>query len=351
MNHASRTPAPLWPLWAGLIAALFTIALAAGEPTEAAHGWLVAFFLWSSAPLGALALALIQMLTGGRWADAMAPTIRIGLAAVPVLFFFYLILLIGLHALYPWARSASAAAPDVARLYLNAPSFIARDLLALTGCTIIALFLIGGRLSLLGAALGLAFYGLTVFFTPIDWALSLEPHFTNSSFGATIATQHLMTTLALAAIIQPARATERANGDIGALLLAVSLGAVYLGLMTFIVKWYGDQPDDAAWYLARVEGAGLLLLVGAVALGATVPIVALAWERARASATALRLVGSSTLAGVILHDFWLIAPQGPWLAAAVALSGLAAMAGLSVGLAFFIDRRIGGARAAARSVS
>jgi len=348
MSRAALAPAPLWPLWGGLVAALLTVALATAEPAAAARGWLVAFFFWSSAPLGALALALIQMLTGGRWAEAIAPTIRIGLAAVPILLFFFLILLIGLHALYPWAQSTSAAAPDVASLYLTAPSFIARDLIALIGCAIIALFLLGNRLSLLGAALGLLFYGLTIFFLPIDWALSLDPRFTNSSFGATMATQHLMTALALATMIQPARAIERANGDLGALLFAVSLGALYLGLMTFIVKWYGDQPDDAAWYLVRAQGVGLVLLVGAIALGAIVPIVGLAWERARASPTVLRWIGGSTLVGIALHNFWLIAPQGPWLAAAVAVSALAAMAGLSVGVAPFIDRRVG-ARAAARS--
>jgi hypothetical protein len=347
----SGVVAPLWPLWAGLIAALLTLTLAIVEPEATAHGWLVAFFFWSSAPIGALALALIQMLTSGRWAEAIAPTFRLCLTAMPILLLFFVVTLIGLRVLYPWAHSPSAIAPDVSALYLNAPGFAMRGLVALIVWSIIALCLLKGLLSPVGAALGLVFYGLAVSLISVDWTLSLDPHFTDSAFGAVTATQHLGAALALATMIQPNRAIERADGDLGALLLAVSLGAFYLGLMTYIVKWYGDQPDDAAWYLVRAKGVALGLLVGAVTLGAVVPIVALAWERVRVSAMALRLVGGSTLIGIALHDFWLIAPQGPWLAALAGFLALAAMTGLSVGLAPFVDRRIVGARFAERSAS
>ena len=91
-----------------------------------------------------------------------------------------------------------------------------------------------------------------------------------------------------------------------ALLLASALGAFYLGLMTFIVKWYGDQPDDAAWYLARAHGLAFALLLGALVFGAAVPIVGCAWERVRTSARAMRLVGLCTMLGIFLHDLWLV---------------------------------------------
>ncbi len=38
-----------------------------------------------------------------------------------------------------------------------------------------------------------------------------------------------------------------------ALLIATLLGVVYLEFMTFVVAWYGDLPDKAAWFLKRAE--------------------------------------------------------------------------------------------------
>ena len=101
--------------------------------------------------------------------------------------------------------------------------------------------------------------------------------------------------------------------------------------MTFIVKWYGDQPDDAAWYLARAHGLAFALLLGALAFGAAAPILACAWERVRTSARAMRLVGLCTMLGIFLHDLWLV--NATIVAVLAALASLAVMAGLSLGLA------------------
>ena len=49
-------------------------------------------------------------------------------------------------------------------------------------------------------------------------------------------------------------------GDLGGLLIATLLGVVYLEFMTFVVAWYGDLPDKAAWFLKR---AGFRLDCGA----------------------------------------------------------------------------------------
>ena len=144
--------------------------------------------------------------------------------------------------------------------------------------------------------------------------------------------QQILLALAAVAAFQPRRAVEIADGDIGGLLLAAALGAFYLGLMTFIVKWYGDQPVDAAWYLARAHGLWLGFLVAAILFGAVAPIVGCAWERVRGSPSALRFVGVSTIVGVGLHDVWLAGYGTPWLTASTALLAVIAMAGISAGL-------------------
>ena len=329
-----------------LIALAAAILLAGGavfSPSAVAKGWLAGFVFWSSAPIGAVALALIHEATGGRWGVAAAPTLRLGCVCALTLPLFFAVFAPFVGLVYPWARDAASNASDVSRLFLNKPLFAFYGLSALVGWAVIAALLAAGRLGLLGVSLGLVFHGVAISAVAVAWLLSLDQRFADSAFGAEIAVQQILLALAAVAALAPLRAVAVAKGDIGALLFATALGAFYLGLMTFIVNWYGDQPDDAAWYLARAHGLSFGFLLGALALGAAVPILACAWERVRTNAFAMRVVGLITILGVFLHDLWLA--NAASVSALSAFAAVAAMAGLSLGLAPLLDRRLGPPRA------
>ena len=215
---------------------------------------------------------------------------------------------------------------------------------ALLGYAMVGALLAAECVGLLGAALALVFHGLAVSVAGAVWMVSLDTGFTNSAFGAELAVQQIMFALALVAALMPARAITLAKGDIGALLFATSLGAFYLSLMTFIVKWYGDQPVDAGWYLTRAHGPAFALLLGSLVFGAAIPIIGCAWERVRLGARPLRLVGVSAILGIFLHDLWL-AGAGSLVSAISALLAIAGMASLSLWLASRLEDRISPASA------
>jgi len=338
-------PAPLVPSpwivsFVGLAAAVLLAVGVALEPRAVAWGWLVGFLVWSSAPIGAIALTLIHETTGGRWGLAAAPTLRLGAICALMLPVYFALVFPGLKILYPWANGGAQTAPDVAHFYFNVPVFASVGFVSLFGWAVIGALLATGALGLLGASIALVFHGFAVGLVAVQWMLSVDPQFSDSAFGAEIAVQQIMFALAAVAAIQPRRAVAIADGDIGGLLLATALGAFYLGLMTFIVKWYGDQPVDAAWYLARVHGFWGGFIVGAFPLAAVAPIVGCAWERVRASPAAMRTVGLATIVGILLHDLWFAVPAAPALAAPAAVLSLIAMAGLSVGAATLLDQRL-----------
>jgi hypothetical protein len=320
-------------LGVGLAAAAALCAAAIWTPSATAWGWLVGFVFWSSFPIGAIALSLIHQTTGGRWGVAVAPTLRLGGLCALLLPVCFAPLSLGLRSLYPWASPGAEIAPDVARVYLNSPAFMARGLTALFVWAIVGVLLAKGRLGLLGASIALVFHGVAISLVAIDWMLSIDPGFSDSAFAAEIGVQQILVALGAAAAFEPRRAVALAGRDLGGLLLAAALGAFYLGLMTFIVKWYGDQPVDAVWYLARWHSPALVVLAGALVLGALVPIVGCAWGRVRGDPSALRWIGLSTLAGVALHDLWLAGATSLVLASPAALLAIVAMGGVSLGLA------------------
>ena len=331
-----RLPAVRGVFFIALAAAILLAGGAVFSPSAVAKGWLVGIVFWSSAPIGAVALALIHETTGGRWGLAAAPTLRLGCLCALVLPLFFGVFAPFVGLVYPWARDGASIAPDVSRLFLNPPLFAVSGLSALVGWAVIAALLAAGRLGLLGVSLALVFHGVAISAVAVAWLLSLDPRFADSAFGAEIAVQQILLALGVVATAAPSRAIAVAKGDIGALLFATALGAFYLGLMTFIIKWYGDQPDDAAWYLGRSRGLAFAFLLGSLALGAAVPIVGCAWERVRANARPLRVVGLSTILGVFLHDLWLA--NAASIAALAAFIAVSAMAGLSLGLAPLLDR-------------
>ena len=334
LDSTPPLPTPRVSLLAALIAAVLLGAGALLQPAAVAAGWLAGFTFWSSGPIGAVALALIHGTTGGRWGPAGAPTLRLLCLAMILLPLFFVVLALSVGAIYPWARESGSAAPDVARLILNSRFFA-----ALLGWSAIAALLVTGWLGLLGASLSLGFHGVTVSVLPVLWLLSIDPRFTDSGFGAEIAVHQILFALAAIVVLAPARAIALAKGDIAALLLASALGAFYLGLMTFIVKWYGDLPGDAAWYIARVRGAPLALLISALAFGAAAPIIGCAWERVRTSARAMRFIGLCTILGLFLHGLWLV--NASLFAALAGLASLVVMGGASLGIAPYLDRLLG----------
>jgi hypothetical protein len=213
--------------------------------------------------------------------------------------------------------------------------------IALGGWSILALLVTAGRCSKLAAGLGLAFHGLIISLVAVDWMLSVELGYPSSSFAAGIAIQQILSALAFAALVAPSGLDEARCRDLAGLLIAALLGVVYIDFMAYVVAWYGNLPDKAAWYLRRSEGAWAAVILVATLVGAVLPFALLLSARGRRSRWALRFIGLLVLIGIALHVVWLLAPVFTPGAITAAATGLAALAGLSIGLAALARAHVG----------
>ncbi|WP_271602732.1 hypothetical protein [Bradyrhizobium sp. CCBAU 45384] len=311
------------------------------------QGWLLAFAIWSCAPVGSMNLLLIHRLTGGVWGIAAAPVLRPLAAMMPLVAIAFVPVLATLPAVYPWAADPGEIKPDVAAWYLSQASFILRAVVTLAGWSVLALIFASGFGGRLLAGLGLAFFGLTISMVAIDWFLSVEPHYVSTAFASMIAIQQLLAALAVLGVVGIANVAGRARSDIGKLLMATLLGVVYINYMTFVVAWYGDLPHKAAWFLKRGSDTWAAVLIATFVIGAVLPFTMLLLAGVRASRAGLRAVSVLLLLGTGLHFAWLILPafaRQP----AVALAGLGSLVILTAssmlfgrGLAFGGGRHAG----------
>jgi hypothetical protein len=296
--------------FAGCVAALALIALAVAAPRAAAGGWLIAFVILSGIPLGALALTMIHNLTGGAWGEELRPRLEPAAGCTILLALLFAPVLLALPWLYPWVARPTRVPLDVAHLYLNAPLFVLRAMVAFAGWGALALLLphARGRARLLLSAFGLIFHAIAVTLLATDWILSIEPAFVSSSFGATTAFIQIYTALAFVALAAPIDVRSKGLRDLAGLILAVALGAAYINFMAVLVIWYGDLPHKVAWFVGRVAAPWNMIAIAAFVLGSLVPVSALLLARVRESAWALRWIGGAALYGIVLYNVWLLAP-------------------------------------------
>jgi hypothetical protein len=316
-----------WLLAAAAAAAAILFILA---PAPMARGWLVAFTTLSQIALGGLALLLIDRLIGTRWAVSFGPYLTLFAAAVPALVLLWVPIALNLAPLYDWAPNPDKVPPDVATIFLNPSVFRASSLVAFAGWAFFALLLLKGWLTRPAAAGGLLFYGVSFNLIAFQWILSIDAPFASSAFGAEMAVQSIMAALAAAALFAPAISDVQARRDLGSFLMAVSLALLYFALVSYLVNWYGDLPEQADWYNRRSGIWGWVIAAAAV-FGCIIPVLTLLFVRVRASAPNLRLVAASALLGVVLHNLWLFAPLlRPWALACFFVS-LAAAGTLALG--------------------
>jgi len=329
LRRAALTPAaPLLVAVAALIGMSVFLLFA---PKAAAGGWLTAFLFWSGVPLGGLLALMIHTLTGGRWGLRFAREFIMTAAAIPLMALLAVPMLAALPAFYPWVFGHGGVDADVHRWYLNAPFFIGRTALAFVGWSALAFFLprLAGGAAVVTASLGLIFYGVAINIVGTDWVLSLAPHFTSSSFGATLAFAQIASALAFTAIVARDDG-DAAFADLGGLLLAALLGLVYVNFMALLIVWYGDVPERVQWFITRTQGPWLALAVLAFVFGSILPIFSLFFGRWRRSPRALRIIGVIALVGLALFDAYLVAPAYGPIALAAAVLALIAIGALLV---------------------
>lgn len=312
-------------LFAALIALCAMLAGYVFWPLAAAGGWLIAFAFCGGIALGSLALGMIHRITGGAWFDPLAPTAIPLSLSVPALMAAFIPVIGSVGVLYHW----NDARESVKALWLNMPGFSARTLGLLAALSVLAVWLRRNR-SLLLPSIGICVYVLAVYVFSVDWILALRRETMYTAFGTFIIIAQLDTAMAFAILLSPGM-SQTAERDIGALLIALSIGAFYMGGVDYLVAWYGNIPDHVAWYAKRVVWPWLPLMWGGALFAFTFPIVTLLASRTRFVRTHLKPVAACILIGGFSYECWLIAPEAGLLALIFAVIGTLFLGALAFG--------------------
>lgn len=204
----------LWIAFA--VAALLSLIIAVCRPRDFFPAWLAASMWPWSVCVGALALRLILVLTGGRWGVASLPWLNGIVRLLPLTALLFIPWAFGLHQLYSWTDlSAFVGLENVEhRQWYFQPWFVIARTVGYSALWSVLSILAAGRSGsrqdfrmhdrttnqddpkLLAssatnipggqalAGLGLVALLLTVTWAAMDWVMSLDPFFMSTLFGA-----------------------------------------------------------------------------------------------------------------------------------------------------------------------
>jgi hypothetical protein len=319
----------------GVSAAALVVCVLAGfgNLTQLLRSYLVAYVFWVGGALGCLAILMIHHVTGGAWGVAIRRLLESGARTLPTMAILFLPIAFGVRRLYEWAQPERVAQDPLLQhqaLYLNVPFFLTRTALYFLAWSLVVRALTrwslrqdasfdpvpGQRLELISRG-GLLLMGLTMTFAAVDWTMSLQPHWNSTIYGvifmggcALTAFAIVIPTVALLSVNPPVagHVSDDQLSDLGKLLLAFVMLWAYFSLSQFLITWSGNLPEEITWYLARIQGGWLWVILAIVLFQFVLPFVLLLSYRLKRRARSVATVALMLIVIRFVDVFWMITP-------------------------------------------
>jgi hypothetical protein len=277
---------------------------------------------------------MINHLTGGMWGLVIRRLLEAGTRTLPLVALLFLPIAFGLSRIYVWARPEAVAADALLQrksLYLNPAFFLGRTVFYFALWNLLAALMNRWSLSLDAgpnrrterrlrglSGLGLVLLGLTITFSSVDWAMSLDPHWYSTMYGILFMVGQVLSALSLMILCVAAFGGERplsdvlrpgAVHDLGKLLLAFVMLWTYIHLSQFLIVWSGNLPEEIPWYIRRSRGGWLTLALVLVLLHFALPFLLLLSRELKRNARSLALVAGVLFVAHVLETLWLVGPD------------------------------------------
>jgi hypothetical protein len=305
------------------------------------RSYLLGFLFWTSVGVGCLSITLIQHLTGGWWGLIIRRLLEAGARTLRLCALLFVPVVAGLPRLFEWADAARVQGDPILAhkaLYLNAPFFVARAVFYFAVWIGLAYLLdrasleldasagdqrayqrISSRLQALSGG-GLLLMGLTITFSSVDWAMSLDPHWFSTIYGvmfmvgqAVAAMAFMIVMVALLGREAPmARVLEPSHvHDLGKLQLAFVMLWAYVHVSQWIIIWSGNVAEETPWYIRRLHGGWQWVALVVIVFHFFLPFLLLLSRDLKRDARRLAQVAAVLLVMRVLDLFWLVAPDAP----------------------------------------
>ena len=322
----------------GILAAILAVVgLLTSGASQFFPSYLFAFMFWVGLSGGCLVLVMMYFVAGGKWARMIQGITSAGARTMWLLLILFIPIPFGLKYLYPWAQPERVAANEVLQHqsgYLNPTFFVIRAVIFIAIWIVLAIIIT--RQAVLDDALtnrtrfyrlrtlstiGLILYFLTMSFASVDWILSLQEGWYSSIFGLIVILSQGLISLSFAILIlrlllwpryleaHAGTEDQQTNRDLGAILLAFTMGWAYLSFFQFLIIWAGNISHEVAWYAIRLNNGWQVLALIMVIAQFALPFFALISMQTRSKLNILAGISALVFLVNLVTLFWQVAPS------------------------------------------
>lgn len=269
------------------------------DPQRAWANYLLNNYYFLSLAIGAAFFGAIQYITQSGWSAAFKRVPEAMAAYIPVAGILFLILFFGMQSLYHWSHEEAIQTDELLKHkspYLNIPFFFARVVVFFAAWTILTKVLrkfslredeAGGMESFtkseMYSKILIFVVALTFSLFAVDALMSLEPHWFSTLFaGKSFIAAFLHSTSIIALIVVILHRygyyqllNQSHLHDFTRYIFMTSIVWGYFNFAEFMIIWYGNIPEETAWFVHRWEGVYKVLFFANIVINWFIPFIVL----------------------------------------------------------------------------
>ena len=289
---------------AAMGAAAFLLGLFS-DPGRTWASYLIVNYYFLSIALGATFFFTLQSISQSGWSSAFKRIPEALMSYIPFAFVFFLLIYFGMHYLYHWTHTDAVAADELLQhksSYLNVPFFLVRLVVSFSLWVLLAWFL--RKLSLREDSMDpsdqkgiMALFMKSEFFSKIlifilaitcsltafDWIMSIDPHWVSTIFALknlVAAFLHGVSIITLIVFILHRLGyfpflNKYHLHDFARYIFIFSIIWGYFWFAQFMIIWYGNIPEETAYYYDRWQGGWKTIFFLEIGLNWAVPFMVL----------------------------------------------------------------------------
>jgi len=318
----------------GIIGVIGSIAGFVMDRPEFFRAWLAPFVFWFLVAAGALAVLMLQYVTGGEWGVLIRRPLGAAARTIPLFLLFGLPLVFGLEHVYIWANHDIVAHDPLlqakAKFWLTPQAWLIRAAIYFALWSLWA-----WRIRLLSldfaktrspyteltrrkwSAFGLPMIVLSLTLVSVDWVMSLEPKWYSSMFGISFTVGAGLSAFAFVTFFLTLLADNPAMDgilkpmhfrDLGNLMLAFTMLWAYTNFSQFLLIWYGNIKEETPYYLKRLHGGWGVMAAILLVFHFFLPFFLLLMRNIKDRPKTIAIVTIILMVMRFIDIYWLVAP-------------------------------------------
>ena len=293
---------------------------------------IIGYLFLASVAAGSVFLVALEYIGGAVWS---VPTRRVNEflgALVLLLPLIALPMFFHLHDVYHWTHEEVVAADKLLAgksPYLNVNFFVLRFVLIFVVWSLFHLLFTRNstkqdttkdqKLTTINIRLAAVFmpvFAISLTLTAVDWAMSLEPHWSSTIFGVYYFSGTVLAALSAATYIiiklheygYLPKVQRDSFYSLGALMFAFINFWAYIAFSQFLLIWYADLPEETVWFMSRWRNGWEYVSILLIVVHFAIPYFALLTQDSKMDLKRLKLMAIWILFAHLLDLYWLVMP-------------------------------------------